>query len=152
MTGRAQFAYRPPGGAPIHHHGAERYGCFSRRALEEVEPKRSLFGPDYLRLAALVLVAVAVHAWLVSHTALTARDSLGFARQGAVLRHPIRAPHEEGHPKNTIDHIRAGEHPPGYPLTIWGVYTFVGLVSDAPVADRALLARNSRTSSPGFCS
>lgn len=108
--------------------------------LEEVEPKRSLFGPDYLRLAALVLVAVAVHAWLVSHTALTARDSLGFARQALCFDTPSAAPHEEGHPKNTIDHIRAGEHPPGYPLTIWGVYTFVGLVSDAPVADRALLA------------
>ncbi len=109
--------------------------------LEEVEPKRSLFGPDYLRLAALVIVAVAVHGWLVSHTALTARDSLGFARQALCFETPSAAPpNEDGRSKNTIDHIRASEHPPGYPLAIWAVYKVLGLVSDAPIADRALLA------------
>ncbi len=109
--------------------------------LEEIEPTRSLFGPDYLRLAALVLVAIAVHAWLVSHTAVTARDSLGFARQALCFETPSAAPpHAGGRPKNTIDHIRASEHPPGYPLAIWGVYKALSTVSDAPVADRALLA------------
>ena len=85
--------------------------------LEEVERPRSLFGPDYLRLAALVLVALAVHGWLIAHTALTARDSLGFARLALCFENPSAAPpHENGRPKNTLDHIRTAEHPPGFPL------------------------------------
>ena len=77
--------------------------------LEEVQPERSLFGPDYLRLAALVLVSVAVHAWLVSHTALTARDSLGFAREAIRLDTPSAVPHPaDERPKTAIDLIRTG--------------------------------------------
>ena len=109
--------------------------------LEEVEAKRSLFGPDYLRLAALAVVAVAVHGWLVAHTAVTARDSLGFARQALCYDTPAAAPpNADGRPKNVVDHIRAAEHPPGYPLAVWAVYKGVSLVSDGPIADRALLA------------
>lgn len=109
--------------------------------LEAIEPERSLFGPDYLRLAALVVVAVGVHLWLMAHTALTARDSLGFARQALCFDSPSAAPpNEDRRPKNVVDHIRTSEHPPGYPLVIWGVYKVVSLVSHDPVADRALLA------------
>ncbi|MFM8271600.1 MAG: ArnT family glycosyltransferase, partial [Gemmata sp.] len=109
--------------------------------LEEVQPERSLFGPDYLRLAALVLVSVAVHAWLVSHTALTARDSLGFAREAIRLDTPSAVPHPaDERPKTAIDLIRTAEHPPGFPLAVWGVYKVVGTVWSAPVADRGLLA------------
>ncbi|MBP3955105.1 glycosyltransferase family 39 protein [Gemmata sp. G18] len=112
--------------------------------LEAVTSERSLFGPDYLRLAALVLVAVAVHAWLLTHTALTARDSLGFARQALCFETPAAAPPNDadkgGHPKNAIDLVRTAEHPPGYPLAILAVYKGLGLVSTAPVADRALVA------------
>ncbi|AMV27026.1 hypothetical protein VT84_21670 [Gemmata sp. SH-PL17] len=108
--------------------------------LEAVARERSLFGPDYLRLAALVLVAVAVHAWLLAHTALTARDSLGFARQALCFETPSAVPHEDGRPKNMVDLIRTSEHPPGYPLAILAVYKGLSCVSDAPVADRALLA------------
>ncbi|HEY1190300.1 MAG TPA: glycosyltransferase family 39 protein, partial [Gemmata sp.] len=109
--------------------------------LEAVEPERSLFGPDYMRLAALAIVAVSVHLWLMAHTALTARDSLGFARQALCFETPSAAPpNEGGRPKNTIDHIRTYEHPPGYPLVIWGTFKVVSLVSHEPVADRALLS------------
>lgn len=109
--------------------------------LEAVERPRSLFGPDYLRLAALALVAVAVHGWLVAHTAVTARDSLGFARLALCFENPSAAPpHENGRPKNTLDHIRAAEHPPGYPLAVWATDAALGVVSSRPLPDRALLA------------
>ena len=109
--------------------------------LQEVEPQRSLFGPDYLRLAGLVLVAVAVHAWLLSHTAVTARDSLGFARQALCLDAPSLAPpHADGRPMNAIDHVRESEHPPGYPLAVWTTFKGLALVWKPALADRALFA------------
>jgi ABC-type glycerol-3-phosphate transport system permease component len=109
--------------------------------LETVERPRSLFGPDYLRLGALVLVAVAVHAWLVAHTALTARDSLGFARLVLCFENPSAAPPiENNRPNNTLDHIRAAEQPPGYPLAVWAVDAVHKQVSDRPLADRVLVS------------
>ena len=109
--------------------------------LEEVERPRSLFGPDYLRLAALLLVAVAVHGWLIAHTALTARDSLGFARLALCFETPSAAPpHENGRPKNTLDHIRAAEHPPGFALVVWGTDAALQRLTDKPTPERALLA------------
>jgi hypothetical protein len=110
--------------------------------LEEVQRPRSLFGPDYLRLACLALVAVAVHGWLIAHTAVTARDSLGFARLALCFGMPSAAPpHPDGRPKNMIDHVRDAEHPPGFPLAVW--VTHAGLrraLPDMAVPDRALLA------------
>ncbi len=109
--------------------------------LEAVERPRSLFGPDYLRLAALALIAIAVHGWLIAHTALTARDSLGFARLALCFENPTGAPPlDNGRPNNTLDHIRAAEHPPGYPLAVWATDAVLGLVSNRPVPERVLLA------------
>ncbi len=109
--------------------------------LEQVERPRSLFGPDYLRLAALAVVAVAVHGWLISHTALTARDSLGFARQALCFANPSAVPVPDGgRPKTTIDLVRAAEQPPGYPLAVWAVDSALKHVSSRPVADRLLLS------------
>src|ERR1051325_5638631 len=109
--------------------------------LEQVEQPRSLFGPDYLRLAALLLVAAAVHGWLIAHTALTARDSLGFARLALCFENPSAAPpHENGRPKNTLDHIRAAERPPGFPLAVWATDSVLKHVIDKPAPERALLS------------
>ncbi len=107
--------------------------------LEQVERPRALFGPDYVRLIALVLVAGAVHGWLIAHTALTARDSLGFARLALCFETPSAAPpHENGRAKNTLDHIRAAEHPPGFPLAVWAVDAVHKHVSDKPTPQRAV--------------
>ncbi|MBN9120726.1 MAG: glycosyltransferase family 39 protein, partial [Planctomycetes bacterium] len=108
---------------------------------EEVERPRSLFGPDYLRLVALVLAALAVHGWLIAHTALTARDSLGFARQALCFENPSAAPpHGNGRPKNTLDHIREGEQHPGFALAVCATDAVLKHVSDGPTAERILLA------------
>ena len=109
--------------------------------LEEVHRPRSLFGPDYLRMAAVALVALAVHGWLIGHTALTARDSLGFARMALCLENPKAAPpNDDGRPKNAFDHIRAAEHPPGYPLAVCATDAIVRHISHRSVPDRALLS------------
>ncbi len=110
--------------------------------IEEVQRPRSLFGPDYLRMAGLVLVAVAVHSWLIAHTAVTARDSLGFARQALCFGLPTAAPpHPDGRPKNMMDLVRDAEHPPGFPLTVWVTHAALRrTVPDMAIPDRALLA------------
>jgi hypothetical protein len=109
--------------------------------IETVQRPRSLFGADYLRLAALVLVAAGVHAWLIAHTAVTARDSLGFARLALCFESPNSAPRlDENRPNNTFDHVRVAEQPPGYPLAVWAVDAIHRHLSDRPVADRVLLS------------
>ncbi|MBX9628551.1 MAG: glycosyltransferase family 39 protein [Gemmataceae bacterium] len=119
--------------------------------LVAVERRRSLFGPDYLRLLILAAVSVAVHGWLIAHTAVTARDGLGFARYALRLQSPEAA--------NPPDHLRqrenppppvegpravimSAEHPPGYPAAVWLAGKFVRAVypDDTLVAENYLLA------------
>ncbi len=109
--------------------------------LEVVERSRSLLGPDYWRLVVLVVVAGGLHLWLIAHTAITARDSLGFARLVLCFQNPSLAPpHPDGRSPNTLDHIRSAEHPPGYPLAVWATDAVLQRFSPQPVAERILLA------------
>lgn len=107
--------------------------------LEAVAPRRSLFGPDYLRLAVLLAVAIAIHGWLVSHTAVPARDSMGYARLALNLSDP-NAGHEGETPRQRIEVIRTAQQPPGYPIAVWTTEKLLRLVTDLSLADRALLA------------
>lgn len=107
--------------------------------METVEPRRSLFGPDYVRLATLVAVSLVVHLWLVDHTAVTARDGVGFARYALGIQSPESAgPHN---PRRTfVDVIRAEKHPPGFPLAVWITAKFVRKSTTLPLPDSTLLA------------
>ncbi len=105
--------------------------------LETIPPHRSLFGPDYARLLALLLIAIAVHAWLVAHTAITARDSTGYARVALNLSNP-NACSDCDH-RQRIDVIRTAEQPPGYPIAIWVVEKALRPLG-MPLSDRSLLA------------
>jgi hypothetical protein len=107
--------------------------------LEAVPPRRSLFGPDYRRLAVLLFTAAAVHAWLVAHTVVPARDSLSYARIAVNLADP-NAGAEPGHPRHRIDVIREAVYPPGYPVAIWATDKVLARVSDLPPPERVLLA------------
>jgi hypothetical protein len=108
--------------------------------LEAVAPRRSLFGPDYLRLGVLLAVAVAVHVWLVSHTAVPARDSLGYARYALNFSDPNAGRDTEA-PRTRIEVVRTAEQPPGYPLAVWMTEkTLRRIKPELSTAERSLLA------------
>lgn len=108
-------------------------------ALESVPTQRSLFGPDYVRLLVLALAAVGAHAWLIAHTAVPARDSLGFARYALSLSDPNGDP-GTGEPRVRTDVIRGSEQPPAYPAAIWVTEKILRSTVALPTPDRALLA------------
>lgn len=113
--------------------------------LEEVAPHRSLFGPDYVRLLALLVVGAAVHGWLVAHTAIPARDSTGYARVANNLSdpghdRPCNCKDGEPERRHRIDVIRTAEQPPGYPIAVWAVEKVLRPVTRLSLAERSLLA------------
>lgn len=94
---------------------------------------------DLWRLLVLVAVAVAVHWWVVANTAVTARDSVGFARYALSLQEP-NAGRPEGATRTWKDVLREEPHPPGYPLTVLAAVPVVNAVSHASLEDRTLAA------------
>lgn len=75
---------------------------------------------DGWRLAVLVAVAVSIHAWLVSQTAVPARDGVVFARYACRLDSRTEPP---------LAVLRSAEHPPGYPLAVSAVANLTGQTS-----------------------
>lgn len=89
-------------------------------------------GPDALRLAVLVLVAVGVHVWIIRTTVVPARDGITFAREAYNF-----TPEP---PRTALDTVREAEHPPGYPLAVLAVSALTdrspaGLLLAAQVAN-----------------
>jgi hypothetical protein len=90
----------------------------------------------------LFLIALGIHGWLVTHTAVPARDSLGYARLALNLADPNKARPTES-PRPRIEVIRTAEQPPGYPVAVWvtmKVLRTVGPVRHLPDPDLSLLA------------
>jgi hypothetical protein len=108
--------------------------------MEAVPRKRSLFAPDYLRLAVLLAAAAAVHLWLVAHTATTARDGIGFARYAINLQspHQVATGHDPG--RDLLRVIKEAQHPPGYPAAVFAAAKFVRRFGDLPHPEAYLLA------------
>ncbi|MCS7021947.1 MAG: glycosyltransferase family 39 protein [Gemmataceae bacterium] len=110
--------------------------------LESVWRRPLLQGRDYGLLALLLVVGLVTHLWLVTHTAVPARDSLGYARIALNWSDPQAGWSGEGR-RSRIDVIRSAEQPPGYPLMIWlmdkGLRVWVSL----PLTERVLLAAQS---------
>ena len=111
--------------------------------VELVAPRPVTDTGDRWRLLALVLLAVAVHAWLIANTAVTAKDSIRFARHALALWKPNQDK-VQGSPDRTFpDVLRAEQDPPGYPLALAALYFPVKAAWAEPhstVMDRALLA------------
>ena len=59
-----------------------------------------------------------------------------------MFREPLgrAAAQKTGRAKNTLDHVRGSEHPPGYPLAVWATDAALGIVSKQSLPERALLA------------
>jgi hypothetical protein len=109
--------------------------------LEAVSGRRSLFGPDYLRLAVLAATALAVHGWLVAHTAVPARDALAYARVALNLADPNAGRDAPTDPARArVEVIRTAEQPPGFPAAVWAVEKLLRPVTDHALPDRVLLA------------
>jgi hypothetical protein len=108
--------------------------------MEVIVRRPSLTGPDYLRLAILVVVSAAVHLWLVAHTAVPARDAIGFARYALCLQSPHQTSLGHEFHRTPIDVIREQQHPPGYPLAIWAAAKFVRHTTTLPLPESTLLA------------
>lgn len=107
--------------------------------METVQRPRSLFGPDYLRLLVLTIVSLGVHGWLIGHTAVPARDSLGYARYALCLQSPHAATIPYDHTRNWIDTVRNSEQPPGYAAAVCACAKFVRMTSSLPLPDSTLL-------------
>lgn len=71
---------------------------------------QSLWQRDWFLLGLLVLLASSIHAWMIAHTAVAARDSIGFIRYAWHLQH-----------KPWGEVMREELHPPLYPLTVAAV-------------------------------
>ena len=87
--------------------------------METVAPIRVTDGSDRVRLIGLLLISLLLHAWLIRNSAMTARDSLGFAQLAVNLTHPS---HGQPGPRSLPDVLRSAKQPPGYPATIYAVY------------------------------
>src|SRR5687768_1119406 len=79
--------------------------------LETVAPRRVTDTADRVRLLILVSVAIAVHGWVLTHTKVTARDSIGFARIALQFENPTAAGLTD-----VVEVLKHSQHPPGYPL------------------------------------
>ncbi|HYH68618.1 MAG TPA: glycosyltransferase family 39 protein [Urbifossiella sp.] len=108
--------------------------------LEAVARKRVLAAPDYLRLGVLLLVAAAVHLWLVTHTATTARDGIGFARYAINLQSPHQTATGHDPARTVLQIVGVAQHPPAYPVAIWAVAKVVRRMGELPLPEAYLLA------------
>jgi hypothetical protein len=105
--------------------------------LEAVAPRRVTDTADRVRLLVLVGVAVAVHAWVLTHTRVTARDSIGFARYALQLEYP-----RAGGCADVVDVLKPphNQHPPGYPLAILAASWPVRAAYHADLPDQMLMS------------
>lgn len=108
--------------------------------LEVVAPPKITDVGERLRLGGLLLVALAIHGWLLTHTTVTARDGIGFARIALQIEHPNLG-HPAGAEKRSIVNVfREAQHPPAYPITVWLVSLPIRYLSDAELPAEMLLA------------
>jgi hypothetical protein len=74
------------------------------------ETRSSAWRVELAMFAVLLLVAAGIHAWLIRHTEVMARDGVGFIAYSWQLR---------SQPWDQV--VRDNQHPPFYPLTILGM-------------------------------
>jgi hypothetical protein len=99
-------------------------------------------GGDLVRIVVLVGLAAGVHAWLVAHTTIPARDAIGFARQAVGLGDLAKFVETVKNPENK-------QHP-GFPLTVLAAATVVREVYDATPPEQMLLAAQVASSVAGI--
>jgi hypothetical protein len=79
-------------------------------------------------LAVLLTISVVLRCWLIRHTEVAARDSIGFIRYALEFAGEIN-------PRTWDEAIRGNHQHPGYPLAILAVSVPVRAFADAPMPD-----------------
>ena len=116
--------------------------------METVTPTRVTDHSDRIRLAGLVLISLLLHAWLISNSAMTARDSLGFAQLAINLAKPndgkppliVGDAESEAIPRTLPAVLKHAKQPPGYPATIYATYFLLKRLD--PPADPNRISQN----------
>src|SRR4051794_38362414 len=72
--------------------------------VEDAPVRRIVHPVDAAAMLVLLLIATALHGWIVAHAKVTARDSLRFARTALNLEHPNVKADQLGEPhRGAID-------------------------------------------------
>ena len=114
--------------------------------METVAPIRLTDSRDRYFLTALVLVSSLLHAWLIHNSAMTARDSLGFAQLAINLAYPDHGkpsdppPPETPYPRTLPAVLKTAKQPPGYPATIYATYAILRRID--PPKDRTRISQD----------
>ncbi|OWK44323.1 glycosyltransferase family 39 protein [Fimbriiglobus ruber] len=96
----------------------------------DVAAPRTTAGGDRVWLCVLVVVAVAIHTWLVARTQVTARDGIEFARIALRLQNPSVVN------KSSVQEVLKDpdvKQPPGFPAAVLATYTIVHTLSPGDV-------------------
>jgi hypothetical protein len=110
--------------------------------LETVQSRPLTDQTDRWFVLILLLVATVIHAWVISRTEMTARDSIGFARTAMQLLDPAAARTPQDPPEaklSALDVCLRSQHPPGYAVSVLGMSQLLALVN--PVAESELPAQ-----------
>ncbi|MCZ2344126.1 MAG: glycosyltransferase family 39 protein [Bacteroidales bacterium] len=118
--------------------------------LEVVAPPKITDPGDRVRLLVLLFVTIAIHAWLIGHTVVTARDGIGFARIALQIEQPGLG-HAAGEARRTLaDVFREAQHPPLYPITVWLTSIPVRYFAELDLPSEMLLATQIASSIAGI--
>src|SRR5436305_8135247 len=94
--------------------------------MDEREPGRR---GDWGRILLVALLALLVRGWLITHTEVSARDSIGFIRYALQFDD-----------KRWTDVVRSFEQHPGYPVLVWLVSRPVRLIAGGTSCDAMVLS------------
>lgn len=101
---------------------------------------------DRFCILSVLAISAIVHIIMIANTSMTARDSLGLARDALQLQNPaVCAPTDPatGQKKKDwtiVDVMKTKQHPPGYPLAVLTVFQPVRYATEEPVQDEILRA------------
>jgi Dolichyl-phosphate-mannose-protein mannosyltransferase len=89
---------------------------------------RSAFRIPYVALPCILLLGLSVRLWVVSHSQVAARDSIGFIRYALNLESPPLA-------ASRLEVLKQSLHPPGYPVAVLLMSWPVRALSDSTECD-----------------
>jgi hypothetical protein len=106
--------------------------------LETVQPRPLTDQLDRLFVLILLAVAIVIHSWVVLHTEMTARDSIGFARIAMQLLEPSMARTPQDAPEQVLsplDVVLRSQHPPGYSVAVLGCSLLLKQIHPVPISE-----------------